>query len=322
MKSLFLFANGRVSALEKDLLPPRMWQMLLSARDVEEAGRLLADTWYGRFLQGGNFENCFEQAAQAIEQELMELSEDPALVRGILHRRDVRNARYIWKAALSGHPSPVETERPGLIPLDVLRSALTDSEPAPELPALMSRSLEEIRSLQELSPAAIDSVMDRLAAAMEMEELPGMYPGFASFLAARMDILNFGIAARCRLAGMDRTASEQLLLEGGTRKPAEIAQAASSGALPALISDTVELESLGSVLRDAIAEKSFLEYSRESERILLGMLDTGAFAVFGPAPLAAFVIKKEYEISHLRILLAAKAARLERSRLLRRLPRG
>lgn len=323
MKPMFLFANGRVSALERDFLPTRMWQMLISSRDVEEAGRLLADTWFGRFLSAGDFDSCFELAMQATEQELSELSEDPALVRGLLHRRDVRNARYVWKAHFTGEPVPSAVERQGLIPVDALRKAAEGDEEALELlPVLFREALASLAGMENPSARDLDNAMDRLAAAVELEELPSMGQGFGRFLHARIDILNFMTAGRSRISGMDRSRIEDLMLDGGSRSPAEIAQAAVSGTLHQLIADTTELETLGAVLREALVEKSFLEYSREAERILITMLDTGAFAVFGPSPLAAFVIKKELEISHLRILLAAKAAGMDRARLLKRLPRG
>jgi vacuolar-type H+-ATPase subunit C/Vma6 len=54
----------------------------------------------------------------------------------------------------------------------------------------------------------------------------------------------------------------------------------------------------------------------------LEMLDRASFAAFGPESLAAFVIKREMEIRHLRILIAGKTAGMDRRRLSRRIPRG
>ncbi|MFO8182906.1 MAG: hypothetical protein R6U39_01900 [Candidatus Aegiribacteria sp.] len=82
----FIYANGRVSAEETELLDGRMWQMLMSAGDEEEVLRLLGDTWYGSFMQYHSMEECFLRAMETTEDELLELSEDRRLVRGILHR--------------------------------------------------------------------------------------------------------------------------------------------------------------------------------------------------------------------------------------------
>ncbi|HRY61767.1 MAG TPA: V-type ATPase subunit, partial [Candidatus Fermentibacter sp.] len=101
-----------------------------------------------------------------------------------------------------------------------------------------------------------------------------------------------------------------------------LAAAALEGTLPDLVSETGNLERLGPLVREAVSSRSFLELERESDRILMDMLDAGSFELFGPAPLAAFLLKREMEISHLRILLSAKSAGIDRARLQRRLPRG
>ena len=72
----------------------------------------------------------------------------------------------------------------------------------------------------------------------------------------------------------------------------------------------------------ALDKGTFLGFERECDRRLLDLLQKGAFPVFGPSPLAAFVIRREMEIAHLRLLLAAKSAGVGQERLRKRLPRG
>lgn len=325
MRNLYLFPNGRVGALEKDLLNARTWQMLLSAADAAEAGRLLADTWYGRFpgLSHGGFESMFDAAQAATEQELVELAEDPGLIRGLLHRRDARNARYIWKAALCGPDGAVpELERPGMFEHSVLVAALSDEEARALLPAAMAAAAEKLAALASPSPLEIDSVLDAMAVELELEELPGMEPGFRRFLEALVDMRNLMICLRLVASGRKAEAAPGVLFPGGSTSREAFAAAALEGSLPDLVSEIRNLERLGPLVRESISSRSFLELERESDRILMDMLDTGSFELFGPAPLAAFLLKREMEISHLRILLSAKSAGIDRARLQRRLPRG
>ena len=322
MKREFIYANGRISGEEMTILSTRMWQMLVSARDLEETLRLLTDTWYGGFMQGHELADCFERAMEASEQELIELSEDPRLVRGILHRRDVRNARYIWKNIIAGTGQPVELERQGLLETDALASAVSDFEVRSELPVLFREALEELLELDVPNVRRIDFVMDELAARVELEELPAMSLGFEKLVRTGIEQKNFLIAGRCRQENLPRAAAEDLLLEGGFHSTEEIADAYQTGQLPALLAENQGLEKLSACLEEALTKGSYFEYERESDRIMLDMLDAGSFNIFGPAPLAAFVMKREMEISHLRFLVAAKSARIDRSRLLRRLPRG
>jgi vacuolar-type H+-ATPase subunit C/Vma6 len=155
-----------------------------------------------------------------------------------------------------------------------------------------------------------------------MEELPGMDSGFSEFLKARFDYLNFLTAGRAAHAGIEMDELEGMLLQGGSRSPQEIVQSIREARLPGLVAETKEFEKLGSVMKSALSDRSFLEFEREGERILMGMMELGSFAVFGPAPLASFVMKREMEVAHLRILIAAKASGMDRARLLKRLPRG
>lgn len=326
MRNLYLYPNGRIGALEKDLLPARTWQMLLSAADAVEASRLLADTWYGRFpgLSLGAFEAVFEAAQAASEQELTELSEDPALVRGILHRRDARNARYLWKASLcgGGDGEGPELEKPGLIEHSLLSAALTDEEARKLLPAAMAAAAEELSYLRDPSPLAVDRILDRMAVSLELEELPSMEPGFRRLLETLIDVRNITTCIRLLLSDSREDLSPANLLEGGSVSREAVCDAAQEGSLPDLVSGIGNLERLGPLVKETLATRSFLELERESERVIMEMLDADSFELFGPAPLAAFLMKKEMEMSHLRILLSAKAAGMDRARLSKRLPRG
>lgn len=325
MSNLYLFPNGRIGALEKDLLNTRTWQMLLSASDATEASRLMADTWYGRFpgLTTGAFEAVFDAALAATEQELTELAEDPGLVRGILHRRDSRNARYLWKAALCGAEGMEPAlEKPGLIEHSVLSRALFEEEERSLLPPVVAEAAAELASLREPSPLAVDGILDRMAVKLELSELPSIDPDLGRYLEARVDIGNLITCLRFVVSGRRGEISASILSEGGSISADGLAGASVAGTLPELVSESRDLERLVPFVREVVTSRSFLELERESERILLDMLDACSFELFGPAPLAAFLLKREMEMSHLRILLSAKAAGLDKMRLQKRLPRG
>ncbi len=319
----FVYANGRVSGEETTLLDRRMWQMLVSASDEEEAMRLLGDTWYGQFMQSRTLDACLECALAATEDELISLSEDERLVRGILRRRDVRNARYVWKAALLGVPEEeVTTERDGLLEVDTLRRAVRDDEARSSLPDLFSEALDDLEAMDGPGPVAIDRRMDRLAADVELAELPALGPEFARFVRDRMELKNFLTAGRCRVAGLQRPEVEALLLPGGHHTPEEVGEAYQRGSLGETLAETPGLEELASELEESIAHGSFYGFERESDRKQLERLEQGTYPVFGPIPLASFVARREMEIVHLRLLLAAKSADIGMGRLRDRLPRG
>lgn len=324
MKTAFIYPNGRISGEETTLLTGRMWQMLMTAAGEEEVMRLLGDTWYGSFMQYSSMEECFARAMEVTEEELLELSEDPRLVRGILHRRDVRNARYIWKSLISGEDrdNRIELERPGLIETDVLKRSVDNPQTREELPDHFRKTLERMLEKGITDPSGIDTEMDRLASAVEQEELTDVNPEFRSFVKTHIQQKNFLTAGRLFIEEVPRQEMEDLLLSGGFNSEEELAEAYQRGNLPELLRETPGFEDMAEALRQALESGSFLLFERECDKRLLELLEKGAFPVFGPSPLASFVIRREMEINHLRILLAAKTAGVSENRLRQRLPRG
>ncbi|NOQ21245.1 MAG: hypothetical protein GQ565_01170 [Candidatus Aegiribacteria sp.] len=324
MAASFIYANGRISGEETTLLDQRMWQMLISSASGEEAMRLLGDTWYGGFMQYHSMEDCFIKAMESTEDELLELSEDERLVRGILYRRDVRNARYIWKKILSedGSEDEIEIERSGLIETEILRKSVKFVEVRDELPLLFLQTLEELLENDRVSTAEVDRKMDRLAAAVERDELIEINSGFRTFVMTKIEQKNFLTASRCGIDGVSRQEVREMLLPGGYHTEDEIAEAYRRRTLPDLLAETPGFEGIGAAFEEALEAGSFLGFERGCDRMLLELLEKGAFPVFGPSPLAAFVLRREMEISHLRLLLAAKTAGVREDRLKKRLPRG
>ncbi len=324
MAESFIYANGRISGEETTLLDQRMWQMLISSTSNEEALRLLGDTWYGGFMQYHSMEDCFIKAMEATEEELIELSEDERLVRGILHRRDVRNARYIWKNLLSGGGSEdeIEVELPGLIETELLKAAVKSAEARDSLPSLFLRTLEELLEKDRISTFEIDWKMDLLAAAVERDELIEINSGIRTFVMTSIEQKNFLTASRCSIDGVPRQEVREMLLPGGYHTEDEIVEAYQRRTLPGLLTETPGFDSIVAVFEEALEAGFFLVFEKECDRRLMELLEKGAFPVFGPSPLAAFVLRREMEIRHLRLLLAAKSAGVKEDRLKKRLPRG
>ncbi len=322
-RRLFIYPNGRVSALEPQLLDGRMWGMLLSADDREEALRLLGDTWYSQFMEHRSVEGTFERAMKATEEELLELSEDPRLIRGIMHRRDVRNARYLWKARLlDADTEEVFVEESGLLDPNLLERALDSEEAREELPRIFAEAAEELLELSHPEAYEVDAVLDRLAARVETEELPELGESFAVFVRTHIETQNFLTAGRAKVREVPPERLEGMLAPGGYHEPGEIAGAYRRGRLAEALAGTTGLEELAETLEQCLERGSFQAYEKKMEAERLEMLDRTSYAAFGPESLTAFVVKRELEIRHLRILIAGKTAGMDRRRLLRRIPRG
>jgi len=325
MSDSFIYPNGRISGQEETILSRRMWQMLMAASGEEEVLRLLGDTWYGEFLQYHSMEECFARAMERTEDELTELSEDRRLVDGILNRRDVRNARYLWKDALTDSGTgrgPIPTEKPGLIDIETLRRSVTSEEVRETLPKAFSLSLEDLLEMGPSPGAEFDRRMDRLAGKIEIDGLGSIHPDLELFARTNIEQRNFLTAGRCHLEEMPAREIGGMLLPEGFHTADEISRAYQKQELAELLYETPGMEEMSAAFREAMDNGSFLSFEKESDRRLLQLLQEAAFPVFGPTPLAAFVLRREMEIAHLKLLLAAKSAGVPEARLRSRLPRG
>ncbi len=321
--SSYAYASGRVSGLEESLLTERVWSQLLAAEDRDEVLRILGDSWYGTLLQAENgLDGALRNAVCRAEEELAELSNDEVFTRGILLRRDVRNARYIWKNLAAGGDGDVEVEPAGMIAVEDIKKVWSDSNIADILPVQFRDSLEEIQALHSPSAAKLDSVLDRLAAMVEADNLGKLEEPVGSLPAVKIELRNFLTAARSRGEELTPAAVEEIMLDGGYHTPSDIAEAARVNRLAALLGEIAGFEEAAAALDQGLESGSFLAFQRESDRMTMDILERASGKMFSPGPLAAYVLRRELEASHLKIIAAGKAAGIGSRRISARVPRG
>ncbi|MCK5840525.1 MAG: V-type ATPase subunit [Candidatus Sabulitectum sp.] len=321
--SSYAYASGRVSGLEESLLSNRTWNQLITAEDRDEVLRILGDSWYGNLLQAeDDLDGVLRSATHRAEEELAELSNDSNFTRGILLRRDVRNARYLWKNLVSGGNGDVEVEPSGMISVEDIKRSWGDSNIVDVLPIQFQNALEEIQNLHSPTAAVLDSVLDRLAARVESENLGKLQEPVGSLPKTKIELRNFLTAARCRSDLLTSSAVEELMLDGGYHTPSEIGEAARVSGLATLLGEKAGFEAAAAALDQGLESGSFLAFQRESDLMILDILERASGDMFSPGPLAAYVLRRELEASHLKMIAAGKAAGIDSRRLSARVPRG
>ena len=321
--SSYAYASGRVSGLEDSLVSRRVWHQLLAAEDRADVLRILGETWYASLLQGdGSLEKAFRTAVAKAEDELRDLSRSEAFTRGILQRRDVRNARYVWKNLSAGGAGEVETEPAGTIPVEDLIRSWGDSSEAEGLPESFRHCLERIHEMSRPSAAELDGELDRLAAHVESRNLGGMEEPLGSLPGVKIELRNFLTAARSRDEGISPSVLEGMILEGGFHSPADVSEAFRSRKLPEVLAETAGFQEASKALEEGIEGGSFLGYQRESDILIMDILERASSNMFSPGPLAAYVLHRELEVSHLKLITAGKSAGMDSRRLRARIPRG
>jgi vacuolar-type H+-ATPase subunit C/Vma6 len=321
VSSSWEYTAGRISALETTLLQDRAWSQITAAPGIAEMMKVLSDTWYGRLIQGDDLDAALDRAVSAAEDELVELDPESGLSRALLRRRDVRNARYVWKNLATAGTEEPPREREGTLPLQTIAGAWDDPAAGEQLPGNFRTALEEVRGRAPGDSLGVDLIMDRLAADVERTELGPLDPGLTDYVMAGLELRNFLTAGRLRGENPAPAQMEAWLLPGGYHSPEEVSEAFRKGRLIEALSENPGFEAASAALKEALEDGSFLTFARESDRILLGRISSLAGKTFGPGLLASYVLGREMEAVHLNLAAAAKRAGMSTSKLLTRLPR-
>ncbi len=315
------YTAGRISALETSLLHDRVWSRIIAAPDIPEMLKVLGDTWYGRMIHGDDLDSALARAVSAAEDELLELDPGSGLAGALLRRRDVRNARYAWKRRASGGTEDPVFEREGTLPLQTVTGAWDDPAEADRLPEGFRKALEEIRAGVPGGSLGVDLTMDRLAAEVERTGLGALGPGLADYVTAGLELRNFLTAGRIRGEDPASGRMEAWLFPGGYHTPEEVSEAFRKGRLPEALSENQGFEAASAALKEALDGGSFPAFAREGDRVLMERISALTWGSSGPGLLASYVLRREMEVMHLNLTVAAKRAGMSSAKLLTRLPR-
>ena len=321
--SSYAYASGRVSGLEGSLLSGRFWHQLFAAEDRADVLRILGETWYGSLMQDEkDIDEVLRSSVSRAEEELAELSLDDDFTNGIILRRDVRNARYIWKSLATQGTDQVDTEPHGIIPVETLARAWSDPGEAESLPAEFIICLEKLQEMKGRPAVELDNELDKLAASVEVSNLGKLKKPLGSLPSVKIELRNFLTAARNRGEENSSATLEKALLHGGYHSVDEVIEAARMNRLSSLLEETVGFEKAAKALEEGFETGSFLSYQRESDLITLDLLEKASADMFSPGPLAAYVLRREMEVAHLKMITAGKTAGIDSRRLKARVPRG
>jgi V/A-type H+-transporting ATPase subunit C len=306
------FAVGRVRALEPTLLDRPRYERLVRTRDREEFAAALAETAYGKFLEGGaaGVTRALEGAARENRDFFSECALDDWLVRLFAMPAAFRTLKVAVKDALAQSRTEVTLPKE----LDTL----------PERGAIAGVVADILQAfVRDRNPAAVDVALDRLEQQVERQAASGS-EFLTGYFALHADVENLRTLVRVKagenadkdLAGEMKAA----FLEGGKLTLDGLLSALPQPweALPDLLAkarpDGAGSEELREYLEQGKAavtdRRSFVRMERLGREVELRYLRRTRYATFGHEPLVAFFLLRKNEMRNLRLLYAAKLARL------------
>ena len=288
-------AVARIRMNENRLLTPEQIRQLAATESVEQARRLL-DEWH---LD----EQDETQQTWAL---IREIAPDVSEFDFLLVRHDFHNLKTILKALFGEKdPSPMLLH-PSVVPVQELEQAVRQKRYT-ALPEYMRRPAQRAYALLaetgdgQLSDALLDRAMIETVERLSARNANRFISGLGSLLAA---IYNMRVAVRCVRLKKPAAFIEEALAVCSTLRKSSLAAAAveSEEALADYLAAT-PYDDAARALRHSVAA-----FERWCDQKLIDYCDSAKYVSFGPAPLAAYILRRQAQSQTVRIILSCKRA--------------
>lgn len=318
----YLYASGRIRALEASLVGKERLGMLLGMKTAEDIREALAAEGAMRTdrARGDGTEALLLDLLRAGLDAVRRSIPDPELVHIVTLPFDCHNIKTYLKCHYRGiSPAPLLIDA-GTVAADDLVAALTREDVA-ALPRHMGAAVAEAREAfaKTNDPRELDFALDRALFADLAVAAAGL-PFAEQYVAARADLTNLIICLRL-LRGTNPDVGAALFCKAcvpaGTLEKDFFLSALAKGESE-LLSKTVIFTPYGCVAEGA-NKLSLEEIERRADDYLTAQAQKTKRLPFGAEIPLAYLLGLETSIKNLRILLAGKKAGLDESTLKERL---
>ncbi|HHW49563.1 MAG TPA: V-type ATP synthase subunit C [Clostridiaceae bacterium] len=310
----YVYAVGRIRAIEKKLLDKSGIERMLDAKSPEEALKVLVDAGYGSNVGDASnpfhYENLLKEEQKKVFKLLKEIAPEPEVFDLFLLRNDYHNIKTVLKAEFLGQDSSDILVDSGSIEVNKLKAMIRDRN-FKEIPEIMKEAIEECMDLFNRTgdPQVIDVILDK-ANFRQMKEKAeeSKYSFLINIVENMIDLTNIKIFLRTRNVGKSWDAIQKMLLPGGT------------------VENSLFFESMNDSLEDfikklkqkpygAICEEgiesfkntgSFTGFEKLVDNYMISLVKKAKYKAFGIEPLIGYLIAKENEIKNARIVMVGK----------------
>jgi len=320
----YIYAVGRIRALERRLLGRADFGRLLDVPDLGGALRALAEMGYPVPEGASAYEPVLMAEHRSALGLLEDLTEDRALIELFRRRYDFHNLKVLLKAERSAQDLDRAIMDLGTVAVEELQEAVRAGEPE-RLPGPLAAAMGAAGERYEESrnPGDLDAAIERVQYAELSRMIAELDNRFLStWLVWQVDLLNIRSFLRFRWLQEDLKTFPEILLPGGSlewdffrpirEEPLEtLGQAFGRTPYGRAVSDGIgQLQS----------RRSFAHLERSCDDLMIELLRTSGRTSFGVEPLAAYVLLKEFEIRSVRAVLVGKLNGLPKDKIKERLP--
>jgi V/A-type H+-transporting ATPase subunit C len=323
----YLYATARLRALEREMLSARDFQKMVDAATLEESYKTANDVSLHSSLPATRYEQAIADMLSRSWALVSELTGNSPALDVFRIKYDGHNLKTIIKSqALGSDPLPLLSPLGTLAP-EALLAAWREREQKPDLlPGLLKEAtLEAAEALAKTGdPQKVDVLIDRavlegmLSQAKEVD-----FDFLTDIVRTYIDIENLRTAVRLKRIGRDVGLFRQLAVEGGKLPLDRLFEAYPAEGFDALRDVLFVTEYSGhfAPLLEGLQNprKPLTEFERGADNYQVLLLRRSRLVSFGFEPVLSYLLAKENEGKQIRIVLASKAAGVEREKISERL---
>lgn len=320
----YLYATGRLRALEKTLLSnDRLMQLLETKNDAELTERLREA---GLEAPDGDWEGVLSARLQGAYAEIKSLCGSDEALRLWLYPYDCNNVKAAMKGFIRGIDPHSMTVEFGSVSADAVIGMVEKndySSLSPEMRKAAPRAMKEYSKTK--NPQVIDLIMDAACYADMLSDARVSKVKLAlKLVQIKIDLTN--ILTCVRILRMNSGELGKLLLrnsiiEGGTLSP-ETVKSYFEGGEEFLWNTLRQTEYASFAYAFGAKEASLTSVEREADNFLMDEVRSVKYVSFGPEIPMAYLLAYEYEVRNLRIVIAGKRAALDTKVIRERIRRG
>ena len=313
----YLFAVGRIRALESKLLTHHHWERMIEAENGVEVIRVLQDTSYGKYEISDPSD--FERMLIAVREDLYILMEellvDEELLTTLRAFEDFHNLKVLLKAQIEEIDVPKDALfLHGNVSANELQSLL-EEERYSALPMYLQdaigRALDAHLGKKDVAEAIDRSYIDFMLCAP--------HPFIRVYFRLYVDLLNISTILRQKRTDKPKP---EYLVNGGFIPVQKIAHLPSESweAIVEAYYPTPYYNVVNEGVQSLKQKGTFLRFEKERECYLLGFLKKVRLCTMGAEPVLAYYFWVREEEKFLRLIMVAKVNGVPPDRIRERIP--
>lgn len=307
----YAYAVGKIRVLEKRLLSSADIERMIGARDVSGVWAVLSEVKFaGREItESQDYEKWLQQELKQTYELFYSLSQDRELTDLFRLNYDGHNLKLAWKYRLSGEEPFPWIQELGIVPVSELISVVKEGNFS-RLPGFLEKiaALVEERYQKEKEPAVIDAIIEASIREYQWQEArKRRHPFLMELFQMLIDLANIKSFIRRKILDHSWESLNRDLIGYG-KIPIDHFQKW-FGLSWEVLSKNLSRTPYWLLVKEGWGEKKGVfpvYWEKMGENLVLDFLKVARYITFGPEPLVAYLLRKENEISALRIIFTAK----------------